>query len=140
MILFLKPYFEVKPWAGKELNKIYDCPEGTGEAWIVSGYRNKSSIISNGKYKGQTLRNLWINKPELFGNYPDKEFPLLLKLISIAILISQCFGCSILFWMTHKGQNIRIHLRNFTPSKAFAKEIIFGGTPSLSRQGCCLCF
>lgn len=82
MILFLKPYFEVKPWAGKELNKIYDCPEGTGEAWIVSGYRNKSSIISNGKYKGQTLRNLWINKPELFGNYPDKEFPLLLKLIS----------------------------------------------------------
>ena len=54
---------------------------------------------------------------------------------AIATLISQCFGCCILFWMTHKGQNIRIHLRNFTPSKTFAKEIIFGGTPSLSRQG-----
>ena len=54
---------------------------------------------------------------------------------AIATLISQCFGCAILFWMTHKGQNIRIHLRYFTPSKAYAKEIIFGGTPSLSRQG-----
>ena len=48
---------------------------------------------------------------------------------AIATLISQCFGCTILFWMTHKGQNIRIHLRYFTPSKAYAKEIIFGGSP-----------
>lgn len=82
MILFLKPHFEVKPWAGYELNKIYDCPDNTGEAWIVSGYKNKSSIITNGKYKGETLRHLWQKHPELFGNYPDKEFPLLLKLIS----------------------------------------------------------
>ncbi len=82
MILFLKPYFSVKPWAGKELNKIYDCPNNTGEAWIVSGYLNKSSIITNGKYKGQTLRHLWNKHPELFGNFPDKEFPLLIKLIS----------------------------------------------------------
>lgn len=82
MILFLKPYFEIKPWAGKELNKIYDCPSTTGEAWIVSGYKNKSSIVMNGKYKGQTLRYIWHKHPELFDNFPDKEFPLLLKLIS----------------------------------------------------------
>ena len=82
MILFLKPYFEIKPWAGDELNKIYDCPNGAGEAWIVSGYKNKSSIVTNGRYKGQTLRHLWRKHPELFGDYPDKEFPLLLKLIS----------------------------------------------------------
>jgi len=82
MILFLKPYFEIKPWAGDELNKIFDCPEKTGEAWIVSGYKNKSSIVLNGKYKDETLRHLWRKHPELFGDYPDKEFPLLLKLIS----------------------------------------------------------
>lgn len=82
MILFLKPYFEVKPWAGNELNNLYDCPKGTGEAWIVSGYKNKSSIITNGKYKGKSLRWLWYNHSELFGNLKDKEFPLLLKLIS----------------------------------------------------------
>ena len=49
---------------------------------------------------------------------------------AVATLISQCFGCAMLFWMTHKGENIRIHLSNFTPTRAFAKEIIFGGTPS----------
>ena len=54
---------------------------------------------------------------------------------AIATLISQCFGCAMLFWMSHKGQSIRIQLCNFTPTKAYAKEIIFGGTPSLSRQG-----
>ena len=82
MILFLKPYFETKPWAGEELNKIYDCPLNCGEAWIVSGFEKKSSIIVNGKYKGKTLRWLWLNHIELFGDYKDKEFPLLLKLIS----------------------------------------------------------
>lgn len=82
MILFLMPYFESKPWAGDELVKIYDCPVQTGEAWIVSGYKNKSSVIVNGKYKGETLRHLWRKHPELFGEFPDKEFPLLLKLIS----------------------------------------------------------
>ena len=55
--------------------------------------------------------------------------------ITGATLTSQCFGCAMLFWMTHKGENIRIRLSNFTPTRAFAKEIIFGGTPSLSRQG-----
>ena len=53
----------------------------------------------------------------------------------IATLTAQTFGCLMLFVMTHKGQNIRIRLRNFTPTKELCKEIIFGGTPSLSRQG-----
>ena len=82
MILFLKPYFEIKPWAGDDLCKIYDCPNKSGEAWIISGFKNKSSIVINGKYKGQTLRHIWMKHPELFGNFPDKEFPLLVKLIS----------------------------------------------------------
>ena len=82
MILFLKPYFEQKPWAGEELNKIYECPSGTGEAWIVSGYNKKSSTILNGIYKGKSLRWVYLNHPELFGENEEKEFPLLLKLIS----------------------------------------------------------
>jgi len=54
---------------------------------------------------------------------------------AVATLISQTFGCCMLFLMSRRGQNIRIRLKDFTPSKAFAKEIVFGGTPSLSRQG-----
>lgn len=82
MILKLKPYFEQKPWAGNKLNELYDCPEGTGEAWIVSGYNGKSSKVIDGKYKGQTLRHLWRKHPELFGDFDEKEFPILIKLIS----------------------------------------------------------
>lgn len=81
MILFLEPYFEQKPWAGNKLNKIYDCPSGTGEAWIISGYNKKSSIIKSGRFKGQTLRHLWTKHPELFGDINEKEFPLLIKII-----------------------------------------------------------
>ena len=54
---------------------------------------------------------------------------------AIATLISQTFGCLMLFLMSRRGQNIRIRLKDFTPNKQLAKEIIFGGTPSLSRQG-----
>jgi len=81
MILFLKPYFEYKPWGGDKLDKIYQCGEGAGEAWIISGYKGKSSIIKNGIYKGKTLYEIWKTEPQLFGGYNEKEFPLLVKLI-----------------------------------------------------------
>lgn len=81
MVLFLKPHFEIKPWAGRNMAKYFDCPEGTGEAWIVSGYKGKSSTIINGRYKNQTLRHLWQKHPELFGTFKEKEFPILIKLI-----------------------------------------------------------
>ena len=54
---------------------------------------------------------------------------------AIATLVSQIFGCAMLLLMSTRGQNIRISLHNFAPRWAFIKEIIFGGTPSLSRQG-----
>lgn len=81
MILYLKPYFEKKPWAGKKLGKLFDCSCDTGEAWIVSGYSGKSSVVKNGIYKNKTLRNLWTLHPELFGYIEEKEFPILVKLI-----------------------------------------------------------
>ena len=82
MILFLKPHFEEKPWAGDIIKEIYDVKDKTGEAWIISGYKDKSSIILNGKYKGMTLRHVWNRYPELFGDFKEKEFPILVKLIS----------------------------------------------------------
>ena len=54
---------------------------------------------------------------------------------AVATLTSQCFGCMMLLFLTTRGQNIRIEPRLFTPTKAFLKEILAGGTPSLSRQG-----
>ena len=53
----------------------------------------------------------------------------------IATLISQICSFIILLYMDRKGENIRIRLGNFTPSFSLLKEIVYGGSPSLCRQG-----
>lgn len=52
-----------------------------------------------------------------------------------ATVVGQMFSFVILLRMTGMNGGIRIRLRNFSPRPMFVKEIIFGGTPSLSRQG-----
>lgn len=52
-----------------------------------------------------------------------------------ATLVSQVCSFSVLLYMDRKGENIRIHFRNFSPSKELLKEVLYGGSPSLCRQG-----
>lgn len=54
---------------------------------------------------------------------------------AVATLVSQTMSFFILFAMTRHQGNIAIRFRNFRQSKTFMKEIVAGGTPSLSRQG-----
>lgn len=54
---------------------------------------------------------------------------------AVATLISQTMSFCILFAMTRHEGNIAIRLKNFSPALSLIKEIIVGGTPSLSRQG-----
>ena len=52
-----------------------------------------------------------------------------------ATTISQICSFCFLLGMSHRGENIRIHFCLFTPSRILMREIIGGGTPSLTRQG-----
>lgn len=52
-----------------------------------------------------------------------------------ATVIGQVVSFFILFFMARRGENIAIRFRNFSPSWTFFKEIFYGGSPSLSRQG-----
>lgn len=82
--LFLTPYFRPKIWGGRKLNTElhYDIPEGkVGEAWVISGYKDDASTVTEGPYKGETLREVYQSHPELFGNPKAKEFPLLVKFL-----------------------------------------------------------
>ena len=54
---------------------------------------------------------------------------------ALATVISQVCSFTLLLYMATKGGNIPIRYRNFTPSRAFIREIVGGGTPSLARQG-----
>ena len=55
-----------------------------------------------------------------------------------ATVISQTFSFLLLLYMQRRGDNIRLDLRRFTPSIKYVREIVAGGTPSLTRQslGC----
>ena len=52
-----------------------------------------------------------------------------------ATVIGQAVSFVILFLMTRRGENIAIHFRNFSPSLQRYKEIFYGGSPSMMRQG-----
>ena len=60
----------------------YEIPsETTGECWAVSAHKNGECKIAGGIYDGRKLSSLWKEEPELFGNYPGDQFPLLVKII-----------------------------------------------------------
>lgn len=54
---------------------------------------------------------------------------------ALATIIGQASSAVILFVMAAHGENIAIRWRNFSPSWSAAKEIFYGGSPSLCRQG-----
>jgi len=82
MILFLKPYFDIKPWAGKDISKLYRCGPGVGEAWLISAMPNQSSTIKGGVYDGMALSEFWKYHAIKHGFRTEYQFPLLVKLIS----------------------------------------------------------
>lgn len=62
-------------------------------------------------------------------------FDMGIKGAALATLIGQLCSFSLLLFLDSKGTNIRIRIRNFTPTSVFLKEIVYGGSPSLCRQG-----
>lgn len=82
--LKIRPHFEYRVWAGNKIKKIYNFEEKSiGEAWIISAYKNKSSIITNLEQE-ISLLDFYNNKnnANFFNNYNLKhEYPLLTKII-----------------------------------------------------------
>lgn len=83
-ILFLEPVFKEMIWGGRRLADDfgYEIPgEHTGECWAVSAHKNGDCRIKNGSLAGNTLKTLWDEHRELFGNPAGDVFPLLIKII-----------------------------------------------------------
>ena len=82
--LFLKPVFKQMIWGGNRLGKDfpYEIPgENTGECWAVSAHPSGDCMITEGRYEGKTLSELWSKAPWLFGDSKSDRFPLLIKII-----------------------------------------------------------
>ena len=54
---------------------------------------------------------------------------------AMATLEGQLISFFILLWMSYKGGNLGFSIKKSKPSISYLKEIVAGGTPSLSRQG-----
>lgn len=54
---------------------------------------------------------------------------------AVATVTGQVVGFFVLLAMSRRGENIRLDIRCFSPRLAYLKEIVYGGSPSLSRQG-----
>lgn len=83
-LLFLEPVYKEAIWGGTRLREVfgYEIPsDATGECWAISAHKNGECKIAGGMYGGRLLSSLWKEKPELFGNYPGNQFPLLIKII-----------------------------------------------------------
>ena len=52
-----------------------------------------------------------------------------------ATILSQFVSFCLLIAGTFRGGNLKLNLRNFSPSLKYYKNIVKGGTPSLCRQG-----
>ena len=83
-LLFMKPFCREVIWGGTALHDRYGYEtsgDHTGEAWVVSDRPEGKSIVTKGEFKGKTLKELWDEHRELFGNIEGEDFPLLIKLI-----------------------------------------------------------
>lgn len=54
---------------------------------------------------------------------------------AVATVVGQLVSFFVLLYMSGRGENIPIRWKHFSPSWKAAKEIFYGGSPSLSRQG-----
>ncbi|WP_414043969.1 mannose-6-phosphate isomerase, class I [Macrococcus sp. EM39E] len=81
--LFLEPVFQERIWGGDNLQKFgYDIPSNnTGECWGISAHENGPNIILNGEHKGKTLKQIWEENNDLFGEKKTEKFPLLTKIL-----------------------------------------------------------
>ena len=83
-LLFMDPVFKEAIWGGTKLRDVFDYEipsDTTGECWAISGHANGMSHVAGGRFDGKTLGELWNEEPEIFGNYPGSQVPLLIKII-----------------------------------------------------------
>ena len=85
-VLFLDSPMKEKPYGSIRIQEKFGfgpMDKKIGEYWAISAHDNGLSKIKNGKYKGETLKEVYLNHRELFANDPHDKFPLLVKINEI---------------------------------------------------------
>ncbi|WP_339022922.1 type I phosphomannose isomerase catalytic subunit [Spiroplasma endosymbiont of Crioceris asparagi] len=89
-IFKIKPHFSEKLWGSDKLKtmgfNIGDA-KNIGEAWVISAHENGMGYIENGRFRNKSLKEVFDNNKDLFGNYQG-EYPLLAKIITAKDFLS----------------------------------------------------
>lgn len=83
-ILFLEPVCKDKLWGGHKLAEEwgYTIPsETTGECWAISAMPTGDCTVSEGRFAGMKLSEVYATHREIFGDCQEETFPLLIKII-----------------------------------------------------------
>ncbi|MCB9895471.1 MAG: class I mannose-6-phosphate isomerase [Planctomycetes bacterium] len=84
-----------KPWAGRRLGELLadELPEGTGETIELADMPDACSVVANGEWRGQTIRQLvGTHRDELLGELAPAndlpDFPLAVKFLDTSEALS----------------------------------------------------
>lgn len=80
-MLKLKPIYLEKIWGGNKIASVtgnFHLSNPIGEMLTASAISSHDCLIENHHL---TLSQIWSNHPEWFNNHPEKQFPLLIKII-----------------------------------------------------------
>lgn len=82
-VLFLNSPMKEKLYGGTRIQEKFgftnDMDRKIGEYWVISAHDNGPSIVANGDYQGQSLKEVYAKHRELFANDQSPRFPLLVK-------------------------------------------------------------
>jgi mannose-6-phosphate isomerase len=113
--LLFEPVLKHYLWGGRNLEKLgRDLPGNTkvAESWEIAAHKDGMSIVLNGKYKGQTLGNLFSKLGESLVGTNNQwaldrgKFPLLVKLIDANQSLSVQVHPDDAYAMTHEGNEL----------------------------------
>lgn len=83
-ILFLSGILHERIWGSnyfKDTLSLTKSNNRFGEYWTLSAHPDGESIVTNGEYKGLSLKQVFHQNPSLFG-YLSSDFPVIIKLIA----------------------------------------------------------
>ncbi len=88
----LEPVIHPTIWGGDKLKKFLteynDLPKQIGHLYLVNGHEGMTNVVSEGDYKGYTLKELFDKKKGEWGLGEYDEFPLTVALVDAAESLS----------------------------------------------------